>query len=218
MKRVTQSNKLLSAIKKLVEESRQFIVKAINTQLLYTYWQVGKLIHETELHEKLDDTSVRQMLIELSKELTRDLGKGFSRSQLTYMRLFYLKFPVFNIQNNPPSFGVTVSHQRKETGLTVSHQLSWSHYHEILKCSLNEEILFYQQYAIKENWSVRELRRQIDAALFGRNTLGENSRKLIKPESSKLNDTINIFKDPYVLEFLISQKIIFTMKSNSNKK
>ncbi len=202
MKRVTQSNKLLSEIKKLVEESRQFIAKAINTQLLYTYWQVGKLIHEAELYEKLDDISVRQMLIELSKELTTDLGKGFSRSQLTYMRLFYLKFPVFNISSDTMTLGVTVSHQKKETGLTVSHQLSWSHYYEILKCNLEAEIRFYQHYAIKENWSVRELRRQIDAALFERNTLSENSRKLIKPESSKLNDTINIFKDPYVLEFL----------------
>ncbi len=202
MKPNKKENSLLFEIRKLVVESKQFIVKAINTQLLYTYWQVGKLINEAEQRDKLNDTSVRQMLIDLSKELTIDLGKGFSRSQLTYMRLFYLKFPVFTLTNNKTTAGVTVSHQLDQLGLTVSHQLSWSHYYELLKCDSVQEIKFYQESAVKETWSVRELRRQIDTALFERITLSKNSGKPLRLTKKNIQDTINISRDPYVLEFL----------------
>jgi hypothetical protein len=101
------------------------------------------LIFDKEHSEKYDDTSVRAMLLDVSKELTRDLGKGFSRSQLTYMRLFFLRFP--NFQS-----GVTLSHQKNknEFGLTVSNQLSWSHYYELLKIDDQMEIAFYQKTAI----------------------------------------------------------------------
>jgi len=150
---------LIIEIKQLVEQARHNVARNVNVELLQTYWRVGKIIVGKVQHEKFDETSVRQMLLDLSKELTRALGKGFSRSQLTYMRLFYLRF-----QRSPekPETGLTASHQKdkiqsKSTGLTVSHQLSWSHYYELLKCNSEQEISFYQQTAIHENWSVRVL-------------------------------------------------------------
>jgi hypothetical protein len=144
-------NKLVDEIRLLVSQARYQIVYNINTELLYTYWNVGRLIVAKEQDKQYSEQSVKQLLINLSKDLTREFGKGFSRSQLTYMRLFYLHF-----QTLPEKtiLGLTVSHPNNNaiepTGLTVSHLLSWSHYYELLKCNSKEEISFYQQSAIRE--------------------------------------------------------------------
>lgn len=83
---------LLKEIKQLVEHARHNIISQINTELLFTYWHVGRLIVEKEIADNIDEQSARQLILELSKELTRQLGKGFSRSNLVYMRLFYLQY------------------------------------------------------------------------------------------------------------------------------
>lgn len=199
---------LVTDIRKLVEQARENVIQSINVELLYTYWCVGKLIVAKERYEKYDEVSVRQMLQELSQQLTIYLGKGFSRSQLTYMRLFYLRFRYLPPISVKKKAGVTLSHQlqnkhKKHVGVTVSHQLSWSHYYELLKCDNENEISFYQQHAIIEKWSVRELRRQIDSALFERVALSKNPKGIMKSLGKKANDRQAVFgRDPYVLEFL----------------
>lgn len=195
---------LLKEIQLLVEQARHRVARQINTELLFTYWHVGRLIVEKERSEEYTETSVREMLLDISKDLTRDLGKGFSRSQLTYMRLFFLRFPIFEEQSKS---GVTLSHQKKavrKIGLTVSNQLSWSHYYELLKCNDEMEISFYQQTAINENWSIRELRRQIDTALFERLALSKDAKAVMKlaTKGQIIENDTDIAKDPYVLEFL----------------
>lgn len=215
-------NDLLKNIRQLVEQARHNVIRNINTELLLTYWNVGKLIVDKEQSEQYDETSVRDMLLEISKELTRDLGKGFSRSQLTYMRLFFLRFPIFCTHDK---FGVTLSHQKgkmgkKAVGLTVSHQLSWSHYYELLKCTDEMEISFYQQTAIHEGWSVRELRRQIDTALFERIALSKNTKsvKKLAVKGQIIKKETDIAKDPYVLEFLnIPEHYSYTEKHLEQK-
>lgn len=199
-------NDLLKEIRQLVEQARYNAIRNINTELLLTYWNVGRLIVDKEHSEQYDETSVRNMLLDISKELTRDLGKGFSRSQLTYMRLFFLRFKIYHTTGKS---GVTVSHQKskkvpKAIGLTVSDQLSWSHYYELLKCTDEMEISFYQQTAIHEGWSVRELRRQMDTALFERIALSKNTKSVMKlaGKGQIIENDTDIAKDPYVLEFL----------------
>ena len=198
-------NKLVNEIRQLVNQTKHQIVYNINTELLYTYWQIGRLIVAKEHDKQYDESSIRQLLINLSKDLTRELGKGFSRSQLTYMRLFYLRFQTFPEKT---MFGVTLSHHDrnviKSSGLTVSHQLSWSHYFELLKCNSNEEISFYQQSAIREKWSVRGLRRQIDSALFERIALSKNSKEIMElaKKGTVIEKETDIIRDPYILEFL----------------
>jgi predicted nuclease of restriction endonuclease-like (RecB) superfamily len=203
---ITKYKNLLKEIRQLVEQARHNVVRNINTELLLNYWNVGRLIVAKEHSEQYDETSVRNMLIDISKELTRDLGKGFSRSQLTYMRLFFLQFPILQMSGKS---GVTVSHQKvkksvKAVGLTVSDQLSWSHYYELLKCNDEMEISFYQQTAINEGWSVRELRRQMDTALFERIALSKNVKGVMKlaAKGQIIENETDIAKDPYVLEFL----------------
>jgi len=198
-------NKLVDEIRQLVGEARHHIVYNINTELLYTYWNIGRLIVSKEYDKQYDESSIRQLLISLSKDLTRELGKGFSRSQLTYMRLFYLHFQTFPEKT---MIGLTLSNHNKKpvksTGLTVSHQLSWSHYYELLKCNSEEEISFYQQSAIHENWSVRELRRQIDSALFERIALSKDSKGVMElaKKGNIVEKETDIIRDPIVLEFL----------------
>lgn len=196
---------LLKEIRLLVEQARHNVARSINTELLLTYWNVGKIIVDKEHSERYDEISVRNMLLDISKELTRDLGKGFSRSQLTYMRLFYLRFPFIEVNKK---IGVTLSHQKrkavKASGLTVSYQLNWSHYYELLKCNNELEIGFYQQTAIREGWSVRELRRQISTALFEWIALSKNAKTVMKlaTKGQIVKDETDFAKDPYVLEFL----------------
>jgi hypothetical protein len=104
-------NALLKEIRQLVEQARHNVIRNINTELLFTYWNAGRLIVDKEHSEQYDETSVRNMLPGISKELTRDLGKGFSRSQLTYMRLFFLRFQIYQTSGKS---GVTVSHQKRK--------------------------------------------------------------------------------------------------------
>ena len=217
-------NHLLKDIRQLVEQARQNVIRNINTELLLTYWNVGRLIVVKEKQEQLNDISLREMFIDLSKDLTRDLGKGFSRSNLFAMRSFYLRFnmnmTVLTVsgqqakkQKNLTVSGksktvLTVSGQNKKSakaiGLIVSNQLSWSHYYELLKCSDEMEISFYQQTAIRESWSVRELRRQMDTALFERIALSKNTKSVMKmaAKGQVIETGTDIARDPYVLEFL----------------
>ena len=234
-------NSLLKEIRQLVEQARHNVARSINTELLLTYWHVGSLIVEYEQAGNIRAEYGKQLLIELSKSLTREIGKGFSRSQLQMMRLFYIWFQMDNEQIrltvsgksvNQKSLTVsgksktvqTVSGQSKKpekaVGLTVSNQLSWSHYYELLKCNDEMEIGFYQQTAINEGWSVRELRRQMDTALFERIALSKNAKGVMKlaAKGQIIESETDIAKDPYILEFLnIPEHYSYTEKHLEQK-
>lgn len=123
MKPTTKKHRdLVTNIRKLVEQARENVIQNVNIELLYTYWYVGKLIVAKERHEKYDEISGRQMLYELSHQLTVCLGKGFSRSQLTYMRVFYLRFRHFQAIPAKKRTGLTLSnhHPKKHTKPTKS--------------------------------------------------------------------------------------------------
>jgi predicted nuclease of restriction endonuclease-like (RecB) superfamily len=114
----------------------------------------------------------------------------------------------------------TVSGQKIKTGLTVSTQLSWSHYCELLKCSDELEISFYQQTAIQEQWSVRELQRQMNTALFERIALSKNAKGVMKlaAKGQIIETETDIAKDPYILEFLnIPEHYSYTEKHLEQK-
>ena len=153
---------------------------------MLVYWNIGKIIIQNEQNGSEKAEYGKQLLKSLSKELTRELGKGFSVSNLQYMRRFYLEY------------------QKQQT---LSVKLSWSHYCELLNVSDKNARDFYGQEAINSNWSVRELKRQIDTSLFERLLLSEgntNKEKVLSLAKqgityAKPND---ILKDPYVFEFL----------------
>ena len=138
---------LVEQVRVLLEASRQRIAVEVNTTLLHTYWEIGKVIVEDEALHIGDIAYEKQSLRQLSKALTTEFGKGFSRSNLSNMRQFYLTHK--NVQ-------------------TVSGQLSWSHYCELLSISDSDKRSFYEKETINAGWSVRELRRQIESSLFER--------------------------------------------------
>jgi predicted nuclease of restriction endonuclease-like (RecB) superfamily len=151
--------------------------------LVQTYWAIGQHIVEYEQggNEKADYGS--QLLDRLSKDLTAHYGKGFGRSNIFYMRKLYLSFPICG---------------------TVSHKLSWSHYYEILKADSELEISFYTKQSEKENWSVRELKRQMRSMLFHRLALSKDKDAVLKlaQEGQEIQRAEDILREPFVLEFL----------------
>mgnify|MGYP002524757404 FL=1 len=138
---------LIDNITMLWGEAKSKAITAVNTELLDANWHTGKYIVEYELRGKDRAEYGKQLFVNLAKDLTARNGKGFSRSNLVYMRKFYLAFPICE---------------------TASHKLTWSHYFELLKCDNTLEMQFYYRESIKECWNVRELKRQMKSCLFQR--------------------------------------------------
>jgi len=118
---------------------------AVHSCLVDTYWKIGQHIVEYEQQGREKAVYGAALLENLSRDLKLLHGKGFSRSNLNYMRLLYIRYPICE---------------------TVSHKLSWSHYFELLKIDDDLERSFYEQQAQLENWNVPELKRQKDYALL----------------------------------------------------
>jgi len=174
---------LISSIGTVLEKSRKHVYSQINQILVKTYWEVGKKIVEFEQKGKEKAEYGSKLLDNLSKDLKLRYGKGFSRSNIIYMRLFYIKY------------------SKSET---LSHQLNWSHYFELLKVEDDLERSFYEKQCIKENWSVRELKRQKNSALFERIALSKDKKGVLELAKKGLliEKATDAVKDPYVLEFL----------------
>ncbi len=178
--------KMIEEIKEVIVNSRQKIAYEVNNTMINAYWNVGRIIVENEQSGNIKAEYGKQILKELSKELKRTLGSGFSVSNLQYMRRFYITYP-------------------KQQ--TVSVKLSWSHYCELLSIENEEERNFYEKECINSNWSVRELKRQFETSLFERLLLSDGKKNKEKVyELSKEGQTLfkpdDILKEPYVFEFL----------------
>lgn len=136
---------LVERIGSLLEIGKQKAFQKVNTILVETYWQIGKQIVEFEQDGSEKAEYGSEVLKTLSKDLKNKFGKGFSKSNLYVMRQLYLKFPIFQ---------------------SVSGKLSWSHYAELLSISDDLAFSFYHKQTKVENWSVRELKRQVQSSLF----------------------------------------------------
>lgn len=174
---------LVDSIGVLLEQGRKQAYQAVNQILVKTYWKIGKLIIEYEQRNKLDSGYGSKLFEIIAKDLRNKYGKGFSRSNLIYMRLIYQKY---------------------QKSQTLSDQLSWSHYIELLSIEDDLERGFYEKMCLKERWSVRELDRQIECSFFHRIALSKDKKGVL--ELSKKGQIIkganDIIKNPYVLEFL----------------
>lgn len=183
---LTPNNSMVLEIRELLENARKNVALQVNTQLLTTYWNIGRIIVEYEQQNQIRADYGKQTLRELSKELTREFGKGFSRSNLQNMRAFYLAY---------------------EKCQTVSGKLSWSHYCELLSITDENKRSFYEKESINSGWSVRELKRQIDSSLYERLLLSSgdaNKEKVLSlaQKGIEINQPADIIRDPYVFEFL----------------
>jgi predicted nuclease of restriction endonuclease-like (RecB) superfamily len=174
---------LIDQIDKTYQAGQKQAVNAVQTELVKTHWEIGRHIVEFEQGGKATAEFGSNLLENLSDALQLRHGKGFSRSNLSYMRQFYLKYP---------------------NRVTVSHKLSWSHYYELLKIENDLERSFYEKQTILESWSIRELRRQKKAALFLRLAGSTDKKGVLKlaKEGRKVEEPIDLIREPYVLDFL----------------
>jgi predicted nuclease of restriction endonuclease-like (RecB) superfamily len=156
---------------------------AVHSCLVETYWKIGQHIVEYEQQGKEKAVYGTALLENLSRDLKLLHGKGFSRSNLNYMRLLYVRYPICE---------------------KLSHKLSWSHYFELLKIDDDLERSFYEQQAQLENWSVPELKRQKDSALFLRLALSKEKEKVLQlsKRGQLVKSPEDVVKDLYVFEFL----------------
>jgi predicted nuclease of restriction endonuclease-like (RecB) superfamily len=151
--------------------------------MVRAYWLVGQAIVEHEQKGK-DRADYGERLIEsLSERLTVEFGKGFTTTNLKYMRQFYLTFPK--------------SHALRD-------ELSWTHYRLLLKVEKPEARAFYEQEAAEQNWSTRELERQITSLFYERALMSADKRRMLTHARTKAEkyEPKEFVKDPYVLEFL----------------
>lgn len=172
-------------VKTLLHNARNSVYQTINTTMTQTYWQIGKKIVEVEQGGESRAEYGKKLIKNLSDELTKEFGKGFSEDNLKNMRRFYLAF----------SKSETVSSQFK---------LSWSHYVFLTRIANVDERNFYEIESVNNNWGLRELKRQFDSGLFERLSLSIDKTK-VKELSQKghiVESANDIVKDPFVLEFV----------------
>jgi predicted nuclease of restriction endonuclease-like (RecB) superfamily len=179
---------LVKDIRRMIDETRSAVARAVNTGITLLYWRIGKRLNEESLKGGRGEYG-KQILATVSQELSRDYGRGFNYSALTRMVRFAEVLP------------------HKKIVATLSQELSWSHF--VVLIALKEPLQreFYAEMCRVERWSVRTLRQKIDSMLYERSALSRKPEALARKELARLKDGSQttpalVFRDPYVLDFL----------------
>jgi predicted nuclease of restriction endonuclease-like (RecB) superfamily len=185
--RKISDSSLYYKIASILEESRKFVATTVNTAMVQTYFEIGRLIVEEEQHGNVRAEYGKETLKNLSIKLTANYGKGFSQRNLEQMRQFYLVYST-QIPQTP----------------SAKFSLSYSHYLFLMRIDNPEERKFYEIESSQNNWSLRELKRQFDSALYERLSLSKDKEKVksLAVQGQIIENPCDIVKDPYVLEFL----------------
>ena len=224
--------KLFRSAKILISAAQQNVVRNVNTTMLLTYFEIGRMIVEDKKQGNERALYADETLKNLSADLTQEFGRGYSKSNLEYMALFYETY-----QNRIFPIAQTVSGQlenkeQKRIAQTLSGQfkndlkskkipsqnsfsfnLTWSHYVQLIKIKKEDERNFYEIESQANNWTVRELQRQYNTSVYERIALSKNKSK-VKQLSKKgqiVAQTTDALKSHYVLEFLgLKEEEIYT--------
>ncbi|PKP16278.1 MAG: hypothetical protein CVU07_07460 [Bacteroidetes bacterium HGW-Bacteroidetes-23] len=228
-----QNKVLFQQVVALLKNAQQQVIRTINSTMVYTYFEIGRMIVEEEQNGKERAAYGKQVLKELSKELTKEFGKGFSVENLDRMRMFYRTYSnssslkrILEIVNSSslmtnsenekiqsvteefeyeiPQTVFTESKNNDYQTLISFFKLTWTHYVFLMRIDDENERSFYEIETIKNNWSVRELKRQYDSALYTRLALSRDKEGVLKlsQEGQIIEKPKDIIKDPYILEFL----------------
>jgi len=179
------NDRLLSDIRQVIEQARRRVQQSVNSEMVQTYWHIGRLIVEDEQQGQQRAAYGKQQLQHLSEQLTRDYGKGFDITNLRIMRRFYQSFPIRD---------------------ALRLELSWTHYRVLLRLENPKARYWYMLEAIEQNWSARALERQIGVLYYER-LLASQNRPAVEQEaeiqtSALSNRPEDYLRDPYVLDFL----------------
>ena len=168
-------------IRNKIITAREKMFKHIDSTMTEVYWYVGKITYE--LSENSTKASYGKKIIDaLSSKLTKEFGSGFSSVSIRRMRRFYEMYPIWS---------------------TVSTELSWAHFQELIKIDRKEERDFYELESIKSNWGCRELRRQINTKLYDRYLISPDKNMIINESKKGVieREPEEILKSPYIFEF-----------------
>ena len=176
---------LIDTIASIIEQARHHVRQSVNSAMVQSYWEIGRLIVEHEQQGEKRAAYGKAQLQHISTQLSARLGKGFDVTNLRNMRSFYLAFPIRE---------------------TVSLELSWSHYNRLSRIANPEARQWYVQETLMQNWSVRALDRQISKLYYER-LLASQNKAVVTAEAAGqtglLADNIHYYlRDPYILDFL----------------
>jgi len=182
-KKTDKYDQLLDKVSDVLEKARSNSYALLNEQMIKTYWQIGQYIIDFEQLGNIKAEYGKQLMDKLSKDLTTKYGKGFSRSNLFNIRLLYVRYPEIE---------------------KISTKLTWSHYIELISITDDMERNFYEIQTINENWKVRELKRQMDTALFQRLALSKDKNEILElsQKGKQIRTDKDLIQTPYVFEFL----------------
>ncbi|WP_309609921.1 PDDEXK nuclease domain-containing protein [Flavobacterium sp.] len=221
MSKDIQNKILFKQVVALLQNARQQVLRTVNSTMTYTYFEIGRMIVEEEQNGKDRAEYGKQVLKGLSEQLTSEVGKGFSLRNLEQIRQFYLIYSksesltrILQIQNTQ-TLSAELQNTKKKTlsakfknidfqTLISFFKLTWSHYTFLMRIDDEKERSFYEIESEKYNWSVRELKRQYDSALYTRLALSRDKEGILKlsEKGQIIEKPKDIIKDPYILEFL----------------
>ena len=187
------TDRIYRSIAEILETARATAYRAVNQVMVQAYWQIGRIIVEEEQKGQKRAGYGEALLVELSRRLTADFGKGFDERNLRHIRQFYLTFPIRN---------------------ALRSELSWTHYRLLLRVEKEEARSFYLNEAVNSNWSTRELERQINSLLYERLALSRDKKQVrrLANEGQIIRAPEDLIKDPYVLEVRCDSKVVSLIK------
>ena len=217
MSKELQNKILFQQVAALLQNARQQVLRTVNSTMTFTYFEIGRMIVEEEQNGKERAEYGKQILKGLSEQLTNEFGKGFSVENLDRMRKFYREYSIssslmriLEIANSSPlmtnseSVNLEEIYATKTQSLISFFKLTWTHYIFLMRIDDEKERRFYEIESEKYNWSVRELKRQYDSALYARLALSRDKKGVLElsEKGHIIEKPKDIIKDPYILEFL----------------
>ena len=211
-----REHSLFERISSIIEVSRKNVITAVNTAMVYTYYEVGRYIVEDEQGGEARAEYGKTVLKELSARLTRKYGAGWSYANLKNIKQFYLLYSkklndVYPIQNKKAKHCLANSEKQDIGSESLKSEIniypftmSWSHYLILMRIKNDAERNFYEIECKRQNWSVRQLQRQYNSSLYERLALSRNKDEVIRlaNEGQRIEKAGDIVKDPLTLEFL----------------
>ncbi len=195
---------IYSKVVDLLNSARKHVAYSVNQTMVYTYYLIGEMIIEEE--QKGEDRAEygKHVIKRLSERLTNEFGRGFSQRNVEQMRQFY------NVYSKAQTLSAESGNSKAQTlpaefkSPPILFKLSWSHYLLLMRIEDEQERKFYEIEANKNNWSVRELQRQYDTALYTRLALSRNKSEVIElsEKGQIIGKPKDAIKDPYILEFI----------------
>lgn len=174
-----QHNSLVDEIKRILKTAQAKAVSAVNSAMVFAYWEIGKRIVEEEQNGDEKAEYGTFLLKELAQNLSVDIGKNFDERELRRIRQFFLTFPIRD---------------------AVRPELSWSHYRSLIRVENEAARMYYLKEAIAQHWGTRKLDRNISSQFFQRMLSNQNS--IQAPKKIEEINNLDFIKNPYVLEFL----------------